>query len=291
MANCQLQTAQAAGPKAPNPVICILRFALCILLLAWAVGVSPARAQEMVGVGIDEKLGATLPLDASFTDHEGRRVQLADYFRDGRPVVLNLVYYRCAGVCTSTLMGVAQAIEQTQLPLAQQYRVLSISFDPRETHELAAAKRRSYLEAMGGPEGAEGWVFLTGDASSIARLTQAVGFRYVYVDDKGEYAHDAAAIICTADGRVSRYLRGAFYDPTTFRLSLVEASNGKVGSLSDKVWVKVCGYDPRLGKYVLMAQTVLMIGGGLTVAALAAVIGLLLYRESQRKRDMQPHAV
>lgn len=295
--NCKFQIAERTRTWAPKFAIGNTQLSICnfFLIFIFALAATPARAQEMVGVGIDEKLSGRLPLDAPFTDHQGRAVKLGDYFGDGKPVVLSLVYYRCPGVCTATLTGLAQAIGESELSLGEKYRVVTVSFNPQETHDLAATKRQNYLEGLDVQGDAEGWVYLTGDASSIERLTKAVGFKYRWVEATGEYAHDSAAIIATPDGRISRYLRGSFYEAETFRLSLVEASDGRIGSLSDKVWVKICGYDPRQGKYVVMAQTVLMIGGMLTILAVASVVGLLFYREQQLRkrapvRDVQPHA-
>jgi protein SCO1 len=207
------------------------------------------------------------------------------------------VYYGCPGLCTATLTGVAAAIDDVTLNLGGDYRIVTVSFNPQEGTHLAASKRDSYLRTLrsSGERDPEGWVFLTGPAESIERLTQAVGFRYRWVEATGEFAHDTAAIIATPDGRVSRYLRGAFYDPSTFRLSLVEASSGRIGTLSDRIRVRICGYDPRQGKYVVMAQTIMMIGGGATILAVVAVVVLLTRLEHHRRkrisvRDVQPHA-
>jgi protein SCO1 len=256
----------------------------------------PQVRQEMVGVGITEKLGTRVPLDLTFTDHAGRSVTLADYLADGKPVVLSLVYYRCPGLCSMTLTGVSDVVRQMEWRPGDKYHVLSVSIDPAEKPELAAAKRANYLESAGLPPDGEGWSFLTGDAQSIRSLTEAVGFAYVYNPESQQFSHDAAAILITPQGRISRYLRGAYYDPGTLRLALVEASDGKIGSLSDQVWMRICGYDASQGRYVVMARTIVMMGGALTVGALVLVVGGLVVREQiLRKKasasDVQPHAV
>lgn len=269
-----------------------------LLSQAYAGQDQPQVKQEMVGVGITEKLGHATPLDATFTDHRGRKVTLGDLLKDGRPIVLSLVYYRCPGLCSMALSGLSDTLRQMAWKPGDKYRVITVSFDPSDTFDVAAAKRANYLQATSLSDEAA-WVFLTGDAANIQKLTEAVGFKYIFNKESGQFSHDSAAIVLTPDGRISRYLRGVFYDPQTLKMSLVEASDGRIGTLSDQVWMKVCGYDASKGRYVVMARSVLAIGGVVTIAALILTVGLLLIREhSQRNKnkrasevDVQPHPV
>ena len=261
----------------------------CLLWLALAAPSALAQ-QEVAGVGIDEKPGDALPLDAVLRDHNGKPVTLGDYFNDGKPVVLNLVYYGCPGICTEILGGTATAIDETTLRLGDEYRVVTISFDPAETPDLSGPKRENYLGTLQSRQGEEGWVFLTADQANIDSVTRAVGFRYIWNEETGLWVHDAAAILCTPEGRISRYFRGTEFDPQTLRLSLVEASGGKIGALSDQIWVGLCGYDPKLGKYVVLARTVITIGGAATILAVAGVVAYMIYLEHKRKKAVRPHA-
>lgn len=262
---------------------------LAVAVVLWAsdlraVEVEPQVKQEVVGVGITENLGDALPLDAVLTDHEGRQVRLGDYFAQGKPVVINLVYYGCPGLCTAVLSGLSVTLGEVDWAPGENYHVLTVSFNPDDTPELGAAKRASYLEHLARPGAEMGWTFATADRANIEAITQAVGFAYKWNPETEQYMHDAAAIVCTPDGRISRYLRGAYYDPQTFRLSLVEAGGGQIGSLSERVWLRMCGYDPKQGKYVVLALNVMAAGGAATVFVLAAVIGFFFLKESKLKR-------
>ncbi len=256
---------------------------------AWALCDEPVKPvrQEMAGVGIEEKPGAVLPLDAAFKDQDGQAVRLGDYFNDGKPVVLNLVYYECPGICTAVLSGLTATLREVDWTAGNQFRVVTISFNPKDTPSLAQAKRANYLQTLGRPVPQDGWSFLTGDEANIRKVAQAVGFKYRWIEETGQYAHDMAQVLATGQGRVSRYLRGAYYDPKTFRLALVEASGGKIGTISDKVWLQVCGYDASQGKYVVMARTILAAGGALTVLAMLAVLVPVWLKE---KRRFKQHA-
>jgi protein SCO1/2 len=266
------------------------RFTLILIILTAFVARSAFAQQEVSGVGIEQNLGNPLPLDATFKDHNGQSVTLGDYFKGDKPVVLNLVYYACPGLCTEVLNGVARSIDRTKLSLGSDYRVVTISFDPIETPELAHDKRENYLNTLTNRSGEESWVFLTGTHEQIDRVTDAVGFNYFFNEESKLFVHDEAAIICTIEGMISRYLSWTDQDEQTYRLSLVEASDGKIGSFSDRAWVQICGYDPSLGKYVVMAKTIVTIGGACTLALVAGVMGYMFYRENKRKRGMQPHA-
>ena len=202
-------------------------------------------------VGIEQHLNAQLPLDAVFRDEHGHEVKLGDYFKD-RPVVVMLVYYRCPMLCTQVLNGFLKSSQAVPLQIGRDYQVVTVSFDPRETPELAAEKKNSYVRAYRRDGAADGWHFLTGDRQSIDRLTKVVGFRYHFDPKSDQFAHASGIALATPDGRLSRYFYGIEYEPDDLRLGLVESSSGRIGSLVDQVLLLCYHYDPLTGKYGLV---------------------------------------
>ncbi len=265
-------------------------FAVALLFLLAAEVAGAQLATPAVGpvpnVGIDQKLGAQIPLDLPFVDQDGRQVTLRDYMTGTRPVIITPVYYGCPMLCTEILNGVAETLKQLRLTPGKDYEVLTFSFDPEDTSELAATKRANYLKELGRPEMEQGWHFLVGPESSSAALTQALGFRYQYDEKTGEYAHASGIMILTPSGVVSRYFFGIEYPEKDVRLSLVEASGGKVGRLVDQLMLLCYHFDPTTGAYTVTIMRVLRVAGIAAVAAIAAIIcGLLLVeRRASRRR-------
>ena len=233
---------------------------------------SEAMPEGIVGVGVDEHLSAKLPLDATFIDESGNSVRLGDYFTGKRPVILQLGYYQCPMLCNRISQGMADSMKQLDLEMGKDFEVVTLSFDPKETPKLAAAKKKTYATAVGKGGVDEGWHFLVGDAPNIERVTQAAGFRYKWLEDRREYSHPAVLIIATPDGRISQYLYGVKFAQKTMRLSLVEASEGKIGTVADRIMLFCFHYDSETGKYTLAAMNLMRLGGVLTVAILALVI-------------------
>jgi protein SCO1/2 len=238
---------------------------------------------ELAGVGIDEHLGAPLPLDVEFVDATGKAVKLRDYFDGQRPVILTLNYYRCPMLCGLMLNGLLDALRQLDWTAGQQFQVVTVSFDPLETHQLANIKRQNYLKAYERPTG--NWHFLTGRQPSIDKLLEVTGFRIRYNEQRREWMHLAAPIICTPDGHVSRYLYGVLFEPKTLRLSLVEASEGKIGTTVDRILLYCYHYEG--GQYTLAAMNIVRAGGGLTLVILATFLAVLWRRERRRPKVMQ----
>jgi protein SCO1/2 len=233
-------------------------------------------------VGIDQKLDQQVPPDITFTDETGRDVRIGDYFGK-RPVVLALVYYECPMLCTLVLNGLVASLETLTFNAGQQFDVVVVSFDPGETPALAAEKRDVFLKRYGRP-GAEGNVhFLTGREASITRLTSAVGFRYVYDAAIDQFAHPAAITVLTPSGRVSRYLFGIDYSAKDLRLALVEAADGRIGTVVDQALLFCYHYDPETGKYGLAILNMVRLAGVATFGALGAFILWSLRRE--RRQD------
>jgi len=239
---------------------------------------------ELDDIGIREQLDGQLPLDRGFIDDQGRRVRLGDYFDGVRPVILTLNYYRCPMLCDVMLNGMIDALKEINLEPGREFEIVTLSFDPLEKHQAAKAKKQSYVEAYGKPGAVRGWHFLVGEKDDIKAVTGAVGFVYRWNEDRGEWAHPAAMILCTPKGRISRYLGGVMFDPQTVRLSLVEASAGKIGTLWDQVWLTCFHYVSGDGKYVPHVLGIMRLGGALTVLILGTTMATLFAREARRRR-------
>jgi protein SCO1/2 len=236
-------------------------------------------------IGIDQRLNEMVPGDLVFRDETGREVRLADYLGD-RPVVLVLAYYRCPMLCTLVLNGLASSLRALGLQIGSDYEVITVSIDPTETPDLAAAKKQTYVEEVGDAAANDGWHFLTGDQEPIRRLADAVGFRYVYDAETEQYAHAAGIMIVTPAGRLARYFYGIDFPPRDVRLALVEASEGRVGSVVDRLLLLCYQYDPATGRYGPLTVRLVQAGGVLILIVLGTFIILMLWRESRsRKRE------
>ena len=222
-------------------------------------------------VGFDQHLGDTVPLDAVFRDETGQAVRLGDYFGK-RPVVLSLAYYDCPMLCTVTLNGLASALDVLAFTPGRDFEIVTVSFEPKETPALAAAKKAAYLRRYKRPGAAAAWHFLTGDAAQIRRLTDAVGFKYAWDERTGQYAHASGVMVLTPDGRLARYLYGVEYAPKDLRFAIVEASQGRILSPVDRLLLYCYHYDPALGRYGRSVMALLRVGAVLTLAGIGAMI-------------------
>jgi protein SCO1/2 len=249
----------------------------------------PAPSQTMVptannkpsilqNVGIDQKLGAVIPSELVFNDEHGRAIQLGDVF-DGRPVVLVLVYYQCPMLCTMVLNDLLRTMRSMPETVGTDFDVITVSFDPRDTPELANLKKKTYLAQYNRPGAEKGWHFLTGDQTSITALTSAVGFRYVWDPKYQVYAHASGIMVLTPTGKISRYFFGIDYVPKDLRIALTEASGGHVGGLADAILLYCFCYDPATGKYGLAISRLLKVGGVATVLVLGSFVVVALRRE------------
>lgn len=242
------------------------------------------RPAALRDVAIDQKLNNQLPLDARFKDADGKDVTLGQYFGTGRPVVLALVYFECPMLCTQVLNGLTGALETMSLNAGTDFDVIALSFDPRETSKLAKAKKIAYMGRYGRPGTEHGWHFLTGTQEEIARVTDAVGFRYTFDETIGQFAHGAAVTVLTPDARVSRYLYGIDYGGRDMRLALVEASNGKVGTPVDQALLYCYHWDPTTGRYGFVVMNALRGAGILTILGFGTFIVVSLRRERRTAR-------
>lgn len=244
---------------------------------------APSRLLQKVG--INQKMGAQIPLDLPFVDELGRDVTVRQYF--GKPVILALVYYQCPSLCNMVLNGVLRSIKQLDLTAGNDYEVIAVSFDPRETPEMAAAKKQTYLRDYKRQGAEQGWHFLTGPETSSKALADSVGFRYIYDAMTNQYAHSSAIMILTPAGRIDRYFYGIDYPARDVRLGLVEASNERIGTPTDQVLLYCFHYDPTTGKYALVVMNVLRLAGLITVAVLATFMIVMFRRDFRAARPQR----
>jgi protein SCO1/2 len=235
------------------------------------------------GVGFDQRLDAQVPPELHFHDSDGRDVRLGDYF-NGKPLILVLAYYRCPMLCTEVLNGLTRCMLDLPFEVGKDFTVLTVSFDPREKPELAAAKKATYLERYGRPGAEVGWHFLTGDPEAIRRLTAAVGFRYTYDAANDQFRHASGIVLLTPQGRTSRYFYDIRFSSRDVRLGLVEASQNRIGSPVDQLLLFCFHYNPEEGKYGTAVMNIVRAGGVLTVLAIGTLCGLMWRREWRRAR-------
>ncbi len=248
------------------------------------------RPPYLQNVGIEQHLDAQVPADLAFTDDTGRAVKLGDYFGH-KPLILNLVYYNCTMLCGEALAGLTGAMKMVKFNVGDEFDVITVSFNPQETPQIAAAKKQDYIKRYGRPGAASGWHFLTGPAESINALTKAVGFQYQYDPKSSQYAHATAIMVLTPQGRISRYFYGVDYPPKDLRMGLVEASHDKIGNAVDQVLLYCYHYNPATGKYGAVVANILKVGAGLTILFLGALLLILLRLEKSAPPRKDWHAI
>jgi protein SCO1/2 len=255
-------------------------------MLAMALFALPTRAQQagpppiLREVSIAQRLNEPMPPEIIFRDEDGKTVHLGDYFGT-KPIVLSLVYFDCPALCTEVLNGELRTMKAISLDLGKDFDAITVSFEPKDSPALAKAKRDVYAGQYGRPGAEENWHFLTGEQPSIDALTQAAGFHYAYDSASRQYAHAAAILVLTPHGRIARYFYGVTYPARDFRLGLVEASEGKIGTPTDHALLYCYQYDPMTGKYGLIVMNVVRAAGLLTVL----VLGIFLFVMFRRERN------
>jgi protein SCO1/2 len=269
-----------------------VRFAaVAFLALVWvtanplpleAHAVHDPQDDILKSIGVDEKLGGAVPLDARFRNERGDEVRLGDYFT-GEPVLLTLNYYTCPMLCPLTLRKLLDTVENLKgIDLARDFRIVTVSFNPEDRVETARVRAGEIHDAMEGiPDPAARWPFLLGDAKAVEALTGAVGFRYRKVGN--EFAHPDAVVVLTPKGKISRYLYGIEQDPLDLKMALLEASGGNIGESTalNQVLLFCFQYDPVGKKYALYARNIMKAGGILTIALLGGLL-LVLWKRGRR---------
>lgn len=251
-----------------------------LLMLLWTSG-QIVEAQDLrpgASTRITPKIGASIPLDLVFQNEAGNDVRLRDLFKD-KPVILVPVYYKCPMLCGLELKGLVRCLRAMDMTVGKDFDIIAFSFDPKEEHTLAAQKKRHYVQAYGRENSASGWNFLTSSRASSESLCQSIGFQTAYDKRSGQYAHAACLVVATAEGQISRYHYGIEFVPREMNLTLVEASNGQLGTITDQVQLLCFAYDPATGTYGLAILRISQLAGMLTAVAILSYIGSRLWLE------------
>lgn len=238
---------------------------------------------EFKDVGVEEHLGQSLDLNLQFTDDEGNKGPLGRYFNHGKPVLMAMVYYSCPSLCNFHLNGLNETLKQLKWSAGEKFDLVAVSMDSRETSELASKKKANYVKAYGRVGADQGWHFLVGDQENISKLASQLGFKYKWIEEKSQFSHVSVAYVLTPDGKISRYLHGIQPDPTTMRMSLLEASNGTIGTVIDQVLMFCFQFDPKKSKYTLYAWNLMRIGAILMVLLLTILMLPVWWRETRAK--------
>jgi len=239
--------------------------------------------------GIDQvvqNLGAKLPLEARFTDDQGREVTLGSYFTGEKPVLITLNYFACASLCDYQLTGLLDALKEMSFVPGNEFEIVTISFDPLEGREIARDKKQTYINEYGKSAAAKGWHFLTGRKEDILSVTSAIGFPFRWDEERKEWAHPACAVACSPDGRIMRYFGSIAFDPKVLRMSLVEASDGKVGTIWDQVFLICFHYVSSDGKYTPAVMGIMKVTSGLFVVLVGITLGVLWRLDLRRRRQL-----
>jgi protein SCO1/2 len=252
--------------------------ALCVLAVLSGAAAQNPQAELTAKAGLDQQLNAQVPLNLTFRDEHGTAVRLENHF-GLKPLLLVLAYYECPNLCTLVLNALLQSAQDLKFDAGREYQILIVSIDPHESPALAAAKKQIYVQRYGRPGTENGWHFLTGDEASIRQLAQSIGYRFVYDPQTRQFAHPSVLTVLTPMGKISRYFAGIEYPAKEVRFALIEASNSRIGSLTDQLFLLCFHYNPATGKYGLVVTRVIQFGGISTVLALGSLITLMIRRE------------
>jgi protein SCO1/2 len=249
-------------------------------------GASNLKVSILDQVGIDQRLNQQVPLDLQFVDEQGKTVQLKQYF-GSKPVMVTLVYYQCPMLCSQVLNGLASALNVLKFNVGRDFDIVTVSIDPRDTPQTAMESKKKFIKRYGRPGAEQGWHFLTGRKEQIDALAGAVGFHYAWDPAIQQYAHASGVMLLTADGRVSKYFYGIEYAPRDMQFGLVEASQGKIGTVVDQMLLYCYHYDPATGRYGAAIFTILRI----TALATLLVLGGFMFIMFRRDRLVARKAV
>lgn len=252
-----------------------LIFSLFLHPLTAFAQLNKQKPKEIQNVGIEEHLGETIPLDLVFATSKGDSVTLAELMQNDKPVILNPVYYECPMLCSMVINAIYQGVDNVKWNPGDDYNIITFSFNAEEDYRLAAATKDSLLQKFDRKGAAEGWHFLTGKQQAIKKLTDAIGFKYEKLDAKGQFAHAAAIMFLSPEGKLTRYLYGINYKEFDIRNGLYEAADGEIGSTIEKVALYCYVYDPDSNSYVPVAWRIMQIGGFITAAAVAMFLGFM----------------
>jgi protein SCO1/2 len=251
-------------------------------------GTANGIPEPLKKVGIEQRLGESLPLTAEFKDENGQIVKLGDYFGKGRPAIIALVYYECPMLCNQVLNGLTGTLKGISFDAGKEFDVIAVSFDAKEFDkpDLAKNKKASYMERYGRPATEKGWHFLTGNQASIDAITQATGFKYEWDEKSNQFAHGSAIMLATPDGKLSRYFYGIDYAPRDVKLGIMESADSKVGSVADELMLYCFHYDPASGKYGFQILSVLRLTAIATVLGMG-LMGFVFWRRNKSRNGSE----
>ena len=287
--DCETQSKRKADLKS----LVLLTFFMSLSALAFGgkgpldvgkEGLKNSKPVVLNKIGIDEKLGDKIDLSLKFTDDKGNEVALGDYFTTHKPVLLMLIYYSCPTLCNTHLNSLMDTFRKSDMVIGDDYEFIAISIDPDESHKLAAAKKDSYIKEYGKPETRNGWHFLTGNEENIATIADQVGFKFAWDHQQRQWAHAAAAYALTPKGVLSYYHYGISIDPKVLRLSLVEASENKIGNVLDRLVLFCLQYDPDKKTYAFYAYNIMRVGAILTALFLIFFLFRFWRKESKKNK-------
>lgn len=246
----------------------------------------PGLPRQLKSVGIDQKLNAQLPLDAPFFDAEGKRVTLGNYF-NGKPVVFAFAYYTCPMLCGQVLQGITGSLKGLSFDVGNEFDVVVVSFNPLDSQKQTLKSQHTYQHRYGRPGTEKGWHFLYGDSTSIARVTEAAGFRYEWDEVSKQYAHGSAMMIVTPEGKLSKYFFGIEFAPKDVKFALMEATESRIGSVVDQIMLYCFHYDPKQGKYGPYVVSFLRLGAGATLIGIGAFYVAMRKRSKKKRKNLE----
>lgn len=264
----------------------ILSISLFILPCTSDAQLNTQKPQDLEDVGVTERLGKQIPLDLTFSDAEGDTIKLSKLFADGKPVLLNPVYYECPQLCSMIKEAIFEGVKDLKWTPGDEYNIITFSFDPSEKTKLAAESKERFLNKLGRKGADEGWHFLTGNKENIQQLTKAVGFNTRRLEN-GQYAHGAAIMFLSPDGVITRYLYGLKYDEFNIRNALYDAADGNVGSAAEQVLLYCYQYDADSNTYVPVAWRLMQVGGFATMLVLGIFLGFMWLRHRYSNNEKQ----
>jgi protein SCO1/2 len=258
------------------------------LALVASLAPAPAGPTPVPGndVSVANRLGERVPQDVQLVDHRGRPVLSRELFDGRRPVVLVPAYFRCPMLCGLAIEGAAEAMRSLELEPGVDFRVATVSFDPRDGSPDAERARARAVDLHGGSIADDEWPFLTGEGGEPERLLHAIGFRWAWDDDTEQYAHGSAIFVASPDGKLTRVLHGLQYEPLDLRLALIEAGEGRVGSFAEQLVLTCYRYDPATRRYGFWVFGFLRIAGVVLLSVLGLGLAVVVRRERQRMREL-----
>ena len=267
----------------PNALERILAAFICLSGLSFAFAADTKLPERLEGVSIEEKLGEEIPLDVDFMDERGGLTTFGELLKDGDPIILTLNYSDCPGLCVAQLNGLVKGINEVgSFALGKDFKMVSLSINPREGRDRATATKKKYAESLASHHKAAGWSFLVGAEPNIQRITNATGFNYTFDAKHDRYNHAAAAIFISPKGRITRYIYEVGFNPETLKMALIEAGEGKIGSSLDAFVLWCYHYDANENRYSANAKTILSITAGLflTIGIIASLPFWISWRRS-----------